>query len=302
MRYITAQKENRTFIGITDEQMNLAFDLSLADKAKHQTPQLPETMIECITLGEDFLDLSTSLQQWIKDETDSDKYTYPLNQIKLLAPIPRPTKNIFCIGKNYKDHVLEMGSSADLPTDPIVFTKPPTAVIGQKDIILNHKQVTDELDYEGELAVVIGKKGTNISPEQALDYVFGYTIINDITARDLQKKHKQFFIGKSLDSSCPMGPVIVHKKEIDSPNNLNIQTKVNGEVRQNAKTDLFIFDVETIISILSKGLTLEPGDIIATGTPAGVGKGFNPPRLLQPGDEIEIEVEKIGVLKNTVEG
>ncbi|NBI29129.1 fumarylacetoacetate hydrolase family protein [Chengkuizengella marina] len=301
MRFVTAEKDNRTFIGVTNEQLSYVLDLTLADKTKHQTAQLPATMIECIELGEQFLSLASSLEQWIIENPDQNKFKYQIDDIKLLAPIPRPTKNVFCIGKNYKDHVLEMGSEADLPSDPIVFTKPPTAVIGNEDIILNHKQVTDELDYEGELAVIIGKKGTNITKKQALDYVFGYTIINDITARDLQKKHKQFFIGKSLDSSCPMGPVIVHKTEINNPNHLNLQTKVNGEIRQKANTELFIFDVETIISIISKGHTLEPGDIIATGTPAGVGKGFKPPRLLQPGDQIEIWVEGIGVLRNTVE-
>lgn len=222
-----------------------------------------------------------------------------MNEVKLLAPIPYPSKNIFCIGKNYREHAIEMGS-VEIPTELIVFTKAPTTVIGHLDEIMNHQEITRELDYEGELAIVIGKKGKAIKKEEALDYVFGYTIVNDITARDLQKRHQQFFLGKSLDSSCPIGPWIVSKSEIENPNQLQIETRVNGELRQKSSTSQFIFTVQEIIEILSKGMTLEPGDIIATGTPAGVGKGFKPPRFLKSGDQIEISIEKIGTLSNCV--
>jgi 2-keto-4-pentenoate hydratase/2-oxohepta-3-ene-1,7-dioic acid hydratase in catechol pathway len=219
----------------------------------------------------------------------------------LEAPIPRPDKNIFCIGKNYAEHAIEMGSKADIPEHIMVFTKAPTTVIGPDETVLNHKEVTSQLDYEGELAVIIGKTGRAIPKEEALDYVFGYTIINDVTGRDLQSRHKQFFIGKSLDTTCPMGPWIVHSSAVENPNKLDIQTTVNGEMRQSSNTENFIFPIEEIISVLSRGMTLEPGDIIATGTPAGVGKGFKPPRFLQPGDTVEITVEKIGSLTNSIE-
>ncbi|MBM7717416.1 2-keto-4-pentenoate hydratase/2-oxohepta-3-ene-1,7-dioic acid hydratase in catechol pathway [Bacillus thermophilus] len=243
--------------------------------------------------------LTIRLVQW-GVENGKNEYQLPLEDVKWLPPIPKPWKNIMCVGKNYRDHAIEMGSEADIPKHMIVFTKAPTTVIGHKDSIEAHEELTNELDYEGELAVVIGKQGRNIAEADALDYVFGYTIVNDITARDLQVRHKQYFLGKSLDSSCPMGPWIVHHSEIKNPNGLNIQTRVNGEIRQNSNTEHFIFPIEEIIATLSQGMTLEPGDIIATGTPSGVGKGFKPPRLLSKGDEVEIYVEGIGKLNNTV--
>ncbi|MBM6617126.1 fumarylacetoacetate hydrolase family protein [Bacillus suaedaesalsae] len=229
------------------------------------------------------------------------KCSYQLDDVTLEAPIPTPRKNIFCVGKNYVDHAIEMGSEADIPEDIIVFTKAPTTVLGHEGTVLNHRPLTEQLDYEGELAVVIGKKGRGISEDEASSYIFGYTIINDITARDLQAKHKQFFIGKSLDTTCPMGPWIVHHSGIQDANNLNITTKINGEVRQDSNTKNCIFSIEKIISILSQGITLEPGDIIATGTPAGVGKGFKPPKFLRPGDVMEVTVEGIGTLVNKLE-
>ena len=246
-------------------------------------------------MGKEFTD---KVQQLV--ETVTVEAYLPLDSLTLLAPIPTPRKNIFCVGKNYAEHAIEMGSKEDIPTDPIVFSKAPTSVIGSGAKVLNHQEVTDELDYEGELAVIMGKKGRGISREEALDYVFGYTILNDVTARDLQKRHKQYLIGKSLDTSCPMGPWVVHASNIENPNHLAIETKVNGEVRQSSNTGNFIFPIEEIIHVLSRGMTLEPGDIIATGTPAGVGKGFKPPRYLKPGDEMEITIEKIGTLINSI--
>jgi 2-keto-4-pentenoate hydratase/2-oxohepta-3-ene-1,7-dioic acid hydratase in catechol pathway len=182
----------------------------------------------------------------------------------------------------------------------MLFSKAPTAVIGHEDEIDPHLHLTKELDYEGELAVVIGKKGKQITEEDAMDYVFGYTIVNDITARNLQEQHKQFLLGKSLDTSCPIGPYIVHKSAIENPYDLTVLTRVNDEVRQNGHTKDMIFSIEHIISTLSQGTTLEPGDIIATGTPAGVGKGFNPPKFLKPGDIVEVEIEGIGKLRNRI--
>jgi 2-keto-4-pentenoate hydratase/2-oxohepta-3-ene-1,7-dioic acid hydratase in catechol pathway len=289
MKFVTAKHGERVFVGVVLEQTNMVVDLPKADET------IPNVMLDCIALGDLFIH---KVEQLLR--TPKEEWMYRLENVQLLAPIPRPSKNIFCIGKNYADHAAEMGSVADRE-NMIVFSKAPTTVIGHEEPILRHEDVTGQLDYEGELAVVIGKKGKAIEKERALEYVFGYTIINDVTARDLQERHKQYLLGKSLDSSCPMGPWIVHRSAISNPNSLRIETKVNGEVRQHASTEQFIFKIETIISTISKGMTLEPGDIIATGTPAGVGKGMNPPRFLQSGDVIEITVENIGTLHNRVQ-
>lgn len=230
----------------------------------------------------------------------SEAYHLSIQDVDLQAPIPRPLKNIFCVGKNYRDHAIEMGSEKDIPEHPMIFTKAPTAVSAPGKLLSFSKDVSEALDYEGELAVVIGKKGKRISREQAMDYVFGYTIVNDITARDLQKKHGQFFLGKSLDGSCPMGPAILHASEVSNPHDFNLKTLVNGEVRQNGHTSDLIFDIPELIHVLSKGMTLEPGDLIATGTPSGVGKGFKPPKYLVDRDIVEVRIEGIGTLRNEI--
>ena len=224
----------------------------------------------------------------------------PAAEVKWLAPIPRPAKNIFCVGKNYAEHAIEMGSKDDIPEHIMLFSKAPTSVTGHEQPVPLHEDVTGQLDYEGELAIIIGKKGRAIPKEEAFNYIFGYTILNDVTARDLQARHKQFLLGKSLDGSCPMGPYIVHKSALPNPENVKIVTKVNGEIRQNGHTGQFIFKIPEMIEVLSKGMTVEPGDIIATGTPAGVGKGFNPPKFLKNGDKVEIEIEGIGTLRNVI--
>lgn len=228
-----------------------------------------------------------------------------LASVKLLAPIPSPRRNLICLGKNYEEHAKELVSTkiSDkfIPDAPIYFTKASNTVIGSGDFIKFSYEVTDQVDYEVELAVIIGKEGINIKPEEAEDYIFGYTIVNDVSARDLQVKHTQWFKAKSLDTFCPMGPVIVHKSSIPLPVELDIKSFVNGELRQNSNTKKLIFDIPYIISDLSKGFTLKPGDIICTGTPSGVGLGFNPPKLLKAGDNVECFVEKIGRLVNTVD-
>ena len=230
--------------------------------------------------------------------------TLALSALKLLAPIPHPRKNVFCVGRNYVEHVAEgyraRGTEMKLPEFPQFFTKPQTAIIGPGDDIPYDPQVTQKLDYEVELGVVIGKRGKNIPKDRALSHVFGYTIINDVTGRDLQRRHEQWFKGKALDGSCPMGPHVVHASAIKDPQTLDIKLRVNGEQRQSSNTKLMIFDLKTIIEQLSLGMTLEPGDVIATGTPSGVGFAMNPPGLLKGGDVIEAEVEGIGILKNTV--
>jgi len=227
-----------------------------------------------------------------------ERRTYKRDDVEWLAPIPVPRKNIFCIGRNYADHVKER--QAEMPEQLVVFTKPPTSVIGDGKKIHRYRNLTNQLDYEGELAVVIGRGGRGIRKEDALSHVFGYTIVNDVTARDVQKKHIQFFLGKSFDTFCPMGPWIVTASEIPNPGVLRIQTRVDDHTRQSASTEQLLFDIPTIIATISAGITLEPGDIIATGTPAGVGAGFSPPRFLDTGCHIEIEIERIGILRNIV--
>ncbi|MEK5496568.1 fumarylacetoacetate hydrolase family protein [Bacillus sp. FSL M8-0077] len=300
MKFFTGEIHNRLFIGVVIDD-EWVMDVKKAEAKLFELETLPNSLSECINMGDKFVEHVKQLLDWAeKKEEDRGSYVYPLSDVTLHAPIPKPTKNIMCVGKNYQDHVMEMGSAADIPKDVMIFTKAPTSVVGHEADILLHEDVTSELDYEGELAIVIGKTGKNIAPEEVHDYIFGYTILNDITARDLQKKHKQFFIGKSLDTTCPMGPYIVHKSVIEDHGALHVKTKVNGEVRQSASTELMIFPIEDIVSTLSKGMTLEAGDIIATGTPSGVGKGFEPPKFLASGDQIEVTIEPIGTLSNRV--
>jgi 2-keto-4-pentenoate hydratase/2-oxohepta-3-ene-1,7-dioic acid hydratase in catechol pathway len=227
--------------------------------------------------------------------------------VELLAPIPLPRRNIFCVGRNYVEHAKEFANSGydatasatAQPEYPVVFTKAPSTVIGTGADIDPHTSVTNELDYEAELGVIIGKGGRGISQADALDHVWGYTIINDVTARDLQKDHKQWFLGKSLDTHAPMGPWAVTRDEVgDGP--LDLLCTVNGETRQKATTADLIFDIPTIIETISAGITLQPGDIIATGTPVGVGIGFTPPRFLTTGDVVEISISKLGTLTNRI--
>ncbi|BDG42294.1 fumarylacetoacetate hydrolase family protein [Saccharococcus caldoxylosilyticus] len=299
MKFVTAEHHGEMFVGVAEQDGGKIIHLRLAEQAMDQRATIPSSLLECIKQGDSFLRRTEEIVAWAKENRGA-QYVYDLADVRLLAPIPRPAKNIFCIGKNYADHAMELGGKSHIPEHLIVFSKVPTTVIGHEETILRHAGVTDEVDYEGELAVVIGKQGRAIRKEEALDYVFGYTIINDVTARDLQERHEQYFLGKGLDTFCPMGPWIVHRSLIENPNKLQIETRVNGEVRQKANTEQFIFNIETIIETISRGITLEPGDIIATGTPAGVGKGMKPPRFLQAGDVVEITVEGIGTLRNTV--
>ncbi len=226
--------------------------------------------------------------------------------VVLMAPIPRPHRNVFCVGRNYLDHVAEGDRAAgrattEVPKFPQFFTKSPDTVIGPGAAIPDHGAtgVTKYLDYEAELTLIIGKAGANIPKERALEHVFGWTIGNDVTGRDLQRRHGQWFKGKSLDRSCPMGPWIVPADELDA-SNLAIELWVNGEQRQASRTSKMIFDVPEIIHQLSLGFTLLPGDVILTGTPEGVGYAMEPPRILTNGDVIDIQIEGIGRLSNPV--
>ncbi len=232
----------------------------------------------------------------------------PLSDVTLQAPIPEPRRNIFCVGKNYHDHAHEFAgsgfdSSADkgaVPKEPIIFSKVPECVVAAETPVRIDPKVSTAIDYEAELAVIIGKTGRGISKADAFDYVWGYTIINDVTARDLQGRYSQWLVGKSQDTFCPMGPWAVSKDELDIADT-GIRCFVNGELRQNSNTNLLIFDIPTIIETLSAGLTLYPGDVIATGTPAGVGIGFKPPRYLKGGDVVRVEIDGIGALQNSFE-
>jgi 2-keto-4-pentenoate hydratase/2-oxohepta-3-ene-1,7-dioic acid hydratase in catechol pathway len=223
----------------------------------------------------------------------------------LMAPIPVPRKNIFCVGRNYMEHIAEGEKAQNVKVGvtehPVFFTKPPTSLVPPEGDVLVFPEVSEAIDYEVELAIVIGKPGRNISKANAFDHIFGYTILNDITARDVQRRHGgQYFKGKGLDGSCPIGPWIVAADAINDPHKLSIGLTVNGEQRQNGNTSDMIFDIPTLIASLSEGLTLEAGDIIATGTPSGVGYAMEPPRFLKAGDVVVCDIAEIGQLKNTV--
>jgi len=228
----------------------------------------------------------------------------PLKRAKLLAPFPSPRKNVFCVGRNYKLHILEgaraRGVEPTFPKVPEFFSKPRTTVIGPEANVLRHAKNTQNLDYEVELAIVIGKKVRDLPPEKAMSAVFGYTIVNDVTARDAQRAHGQWHKGKSFDTFCPMGPCVVTADEFGNPSGHRIALKVNGEIRQDSNTADLLFDVPAMVSYLCASLTLEPGDVIATGTPSGVAMGMTPQKWLQVGDVIEAEVQGIGVLRNRV--
>ena len=242
----------------------------------------------------------------IKPGLPADGAGLPLSSVRLLAPIPHPARNIFCVGKNYLDHAREFAGSgyeagavkgAEIDEYPAVFTKPASTVVGTGDTVSLHPHITSAVDYEVELTLVIGKGGRDIPAERAYDHIWGYTIANDVTARDRQRNHKQWFMGKALDTFCPMGPWITTADEVDAEN-LGVKCWVNGELRQNANTRDLIFNIPTLIATISAGLTLEPGDLIATGTPAGVGLGFNPPKFLKAGDEVSMSITGLGTLTN----
>jgi len=282
-------------LGVLDETGQAITDLADA------VPGVPGTMLGLIQDG-------PSALAALREALTTDRERIALADVRLLAPIPRPPRNIFCVGKNYREHAAEVSAAgqglwgdSDEPTVPIIFTKATSSVIGPGKAIPRSLDPTDSVDYEGELAVVIGPGGRGIAKAQAMEHVFGYTILNDATSRRLQKEHQQWFIGKSLDGFCPMGPALVTRDEVPDVTALRVQTRVNGELRQDGSLADLIFDIPTLIETLSRTMTLEPGDIIATGTPAGVGMGFKPPRYLAAGERVAITIEPIGTLENPVD-
>lgn len=263
---------------------------------------LPDDMLDLIDMGFEVIAEITELIANTSQES-FEEISHPMDQITLLAPIEKPRKNIIGIGLNYTEHIAEsartLDTSGKLPQKPIIFSKPPTAVTGpDTDVILNTK-LTQQLDYEVEIAVIIGNNGKNIKPESALDYVFGYTIINDISARDCRREG-QWIVSKGQDTFAPMGPYLITKDEVENPHNLNLSLKLNGVEKQNSNSKLMLFNINDLIEDLSTVFTLEAGDIIATGTPAGVGAGRNPQEWMKDGDIIEASVEGFGTLTNTI--
>ncbi|MFA5555996.1 MAG: fumarylacetoacetate hydrolase family protein [Flavobacteriaceae bacterium] len=296
LTYLTSDNEQRAaFI-----HNNKAVDLE--DFGDVTNFPLPNNLLELIDMGFEVIAEINSLLEDVS-EAELNEISYDLDEIQIIAPIPKPRKNIIGIGLNYTEHVAESARTLDttgkLPQKPIIFSKPPTTVTGPNTNVLLNPKLTQQLDWEVELAVVISKKGKYVAKENALDYVFGYTIINDISARDCRREG-QWIVSKGQDTFAPMGPYLITKDEIENPHNLNLSLKLNGVEKQNSNTQFMLFNINDLIEDLSTVFTLEAGDIIATGTPAGVGAGRNPQEWMKDGDVVECYVEKIGHLKNTV--
>lgn len=292
MRFLSFKKDDQVSIGGLVPSEEAVVDLT--EKG------LPADLTSLIEMGEEGLSMAEiAIQEGLQ---------IPMKEIEILAPFPRPQRNVMCVGKNYFEHSKEFENSGfdstsggqTVPDAPVIFTKATTSITGSGKPIPASSDPSRSTDYEGELGVVIGQTGRNISKADAFNYIYGYTIINDVTARNLQQLHKQWFLGKSLDGFCPMGPLLVTADEIDDVTKLNLRTYVNKELRQDACVKDLIFDIPTIIATLSSLFTIVPGDIIATGTPAGVGIGFKPPKFLKPGDIVKIEIDQLGILENPV--
>ena len=292
MRFLSFKKDDQVSIGGLVPNRETVVDLT--EKG------LPADLTSLIEMGEEGLSMAEiAIQEGLQ---------IPMKEIEILAPFPRPQRNVMCVGKNYFEHSKEFENSGfdstsggqTVPDAPVIFTKATTSITGPGKPIPASSDPSGSTDYEGELGIVISQTGRNISKADAFNYIYGYTIINDVTARNLQQLHKQWFLGKSLDGFCPMGPLLVTADEIDDVTKLNLRTHVNKELRQDACVKDLIFDIPTIIATLSSLFTIVPGDIIATGTPAGVGIGFKPPKFLKPGDRVTIEIDQLGILENPV--
>lgn len=276
--------------------------VDLARLAEEQGQYLPDNMLDFIDLGPQGVRSGSDLLEAYQGNFPAGT-AWPVQNVKILAPIPRPRKNIFGIGLNYVEHVAEssrtLDTSKELPKEPVIFSKPPTTVIGPGDAIEHNAKITQQLDWEVELAVVMGTRAKGVSEADALDYVFGYSLMIDMSARDCRRAG-QWIYSKGQDTYAPFGPCIVTADEIPDPHSLNLSLKVNGVTKQDSNTRHMLFNVNALIADISKGITLEPGDIIATGTPEGVGAGRSPQEWVWPGDVIEAYVEKIGELRHPV--
>ena len=294
MRFVSFDKKGVATPGVIVEGENEIIDLS-------RCAPKDGSLLEILAAGSDGL---ARVVQAIDERDDNE--CMPLHKVKLLAPLAPPRRNIICVGKNYHEHAKEFHDSGfdasagkdAIPDYPIIFSKASTTVVGPNDPVPVSADPTQSVDYEAELAVVIGAGGKNISKDKAYDHVFGYMIVNDVTSRHLQQRHKQWFLGKNLDGFCPMGPYLVTADEVGDVTKLHVTAHINGELRQDALVKDLIFDIPTLIECISAVMTLLPGDIIATGTPAGVGIGFDPPKFLVPSDHMKIEITNLGALEN----
>lgn len=298
MKLVTYLRANAQRLGaVVNNQV-----IDLADLAAAAGLSLPSDIISFIEQSPAALDTANELVAKHAKSWPPGVAT-PLDQAHLLAPVPRPTKGVFGVGLNYAKHVDEssrtMDTQQEIPTHPVIFVKPATAVIGPEAAIEHNPRLTQMLDWEAELGVVIGRKARNVSADEALSHVFGYTCLNDISARDM-RHGGQWSFSKGQDTFCPMGPWLVTADEIADPHNLNIRLTVNGEEKQNSNTRHMIFNTNQLIAHLTSGITLEPGDVIATGTPEGVGISYTPPQFLKNGDVVEIHLEGVGSLRNRV--
>ena len=296
MRLVTYEIEHREGLGVMSRGGKWIFPLRSMDMDYKTMQQLIEN-------------ISESEKQLLEYMSSQDPYKIrgaaPIEEVKLLAPIPHPRQDVICLGINYMDHAEESARfkkeefNGERPY-AVYFSKRVNQAVNPGDGIPSHSDIVKDLDYEAEMAVIIGKEASHVPENQVKDYIFGYTIINDVSARTIQNRHKQWYFGKSLDGFLPMGPCIATVDELEFPPKVQVQSRVNGELRQNENTSRLLFGVAYIVSELSQGMTLKPGTIIATGTPAGVGMGFNPPKFLKPGDVVECSVEGIGSITNPV--
>lgn len=284
-------------------RLGLLLSDRVVDLVEASSGAIPDSMLALIEAGAPALEGARKLGEALADDANAlAAASLPLAETRLLAPIPVPRRNVVCVGLNYAEHASESRITTGLPEYAVFFTKPPSTVIGPEAAIPWYPHVSTRIDWEVELVVVIGRRGRDIEEEQALDYVFGYTVGNDVTARDLQARHQQWYKGKGLDGFCPLGPRIVTADELSDPQNVRLQLRVNGATKQDASTSDMVFGVAKLIAVWSQGMTLEPGDLLMTGTPSGVGFARKPPEYLQPGDVVEAEIDAIGVLRNTVAG
>lgn len=293
MKLLTCSYKNRVRLGVEHDGSVALPSLDAS------AGSLPDDMLGVITAGDAGL---AALRQFAEAAPESCRV--PIEDVERLAPIPRPPSNVICLGWNYIEHIEESADAkvhdSKLPDHPVVFTKAVGSVTGPFDGIPFDQNFSTQMDWEVELGVVIGKAGRRISKADAISHIFGYTVINDISIRDVQFRHQQFFLGKSADGACPMGPHIVTADAVTNPQNLDLSCRVNGVTKQSSNTRFMIFDIASTIAILSQGMTLRAGDIIATGTPSGVGFARKPPEFLKPGDVVECEVAEIGLIRNPI--